>query len=95
MGTGYVLLEGSDMAKVTIMMTIEGQSDAELSQNLFDDVINYGTISHFHDAVKWCAKANDDDDQMATTAKMIYEHHDMWGGIMRDCKWTFKRERVI
>ena len=82
------------MAKVTITMTvdipgIESYSDAELSQNLFDDMINYMTVSHFHDAVEWMARSKGDE---SSTEMIISRHHSLWGKIVDSGEWTFERE---
>lgn len=82
------------MAKVTITMTvdvpgIENYSDAELSQNLFDDMINYMTVSHFHDAVKWMALSKGVE---SSSEYLISKHHSQWGKIVDSGEWTFERE---
>ena len=88
------------MAKVTITMTIdvpgiEDCSDAELAQNLFDDVINYGQCRHLEDAVTWCAETvkREKAGEPTITAGMIQKHHSLWGDIMGKCELTFKRNK--
>ena len=82
------------MAKVTITMTvdvpdIEDWSDEELAQNLFDDMINYMTISHLHDAVEWMALSKGVE---SSSEMMISKHHSLWGRIVKSGEWTFERE---
>ncbi len=82
------------MAKVTITMTIDvpnidTYSDAELAQNLFDDVIKYVEVTHLQDAVKWMASSKGDKSSMHY---LISKHHSLWADIMNVVTWTFKRE---
>ena len=83
------------MAKVTMMMTldipdIDDHSDAELAQNLFDDVINYAAVAHHSDAIEWMAESKDDIDSAEHIAS---RHHQLWGHILGYCEWSvIKRE---
>lgn len=82
------------MAKVTITIIvdvpgIESCSDAALAQNLFDDMINYLTVSHLRDARKWMALSKGDE---SSNEMMISKHHSLWGEIINSGEWTFKRE---
>ncbi len=83
------------MAKVTIIMTIdvpdsEKYSDGELSQLLFDEVVNYATVTHLSDAVDWLSQSLS---KQNTSEAIISEHHRIWGKIMKACEWTFNREK--
>ena len=82
------------MAKVTITMTIdvpdsENYSDGELSQLLFDEVVNYATVTHLSDAVDWLTQSLGKQD---SSEAIISEHHRTWGNIMKDCEWSFERK---
>lgn len=66
----------------------EAQSDEELRQNLFDDVINYATCSHLEDALHWCAEAAKTSN---STAQRISDHHGLWADICGNVKWSVKR----
>ena len=83
------------MSKVTITMiidvpNIDNYSDAELRQNVFDDVINYAEITHLQDAVKWMASSKGDKSSMQY---LISKHHSLWADIIKDCVWSLEREK--
>jgi hypothetical protein len=59
----------------------DGQSDAEVSQNLFDSYTHYVTKKHLEDAMRWCAKGRIGSDNEDATAKAIYNYHNTWADI--------------
>lgn len=81
------------MPKVTISLTIDvpkldEMSDEVMGQLLFDTIINYSTVCHLIDARKWCVKAKGDE---SSTEHTISEHHGLWGDIIDNGEWSFKR----
>lgn len=68
---------------------ISDYSDAELRQLVFDAYINYNTCSHLADSVEWLARSQQSPDNAA--APRIYKHHDTWGDISRNVKWSIER----
>jgi hypothetical protein len=70
---------------------IEDWSNEEISQNIFDDYINYATVSHLQDAVKWCAISGSKKSVDFQNETLIFKHHELWGDICRNAKWTLEK----
>lgn len=65
-------------------------SEEELRQNLFDDVINYLTICHLRDALKWTVKTID-----TPNAKIIADHHKLWADICENARWNIVKQNEL
>lgn len=63
---------------------IEGYSDEELAQLIFDDYTNFNTCKHMEAAIDWCIRSEKAPQDVS--AKMIYEHHKLWSEICRKVK---------
>lgn len=72
--------------KLTITMEVPdvvlGMSDAEIRQNVFDDVVNFAEVEHRTWAVRWMAK----------NQPTLSEHHSLWGDIIN--KASFEIEKL-
>lgn len=79
--------------KLTIELDVpefDGQSHAEISQNLFDAYTHYVTCSHLEDACHWCAKGRVGSDNEDPTAKSIYEYHNTWADISAAARYHYE-----
>ncbi len=62
----------------------------DLRSLLFDNYVNYATVSHATDAVEWCAKGKVGSDNEDYSAKLIFQHHKTWRDICKNVKWDVK-----
>lgn len=72
---------------------IENFSDGELAQLIFDEYINFVTVSHLEDASRWCCKSQQNPEDVS--AKQIWEMHNTWADISKAAQKTVKIERRI
>lgn len=77
--------------KVTLTIELElpdSITSDEAQEAIGYHYINYVSVKHASDAVEWCAKAKPDSPNEDAGAKVIYLHHDMWGDICSNAKWS-------
>jgi len=67
---------------------LEGISDDEISQNVFDDIINFCTCQHLDRAMNAIVEKSKaekvNEEQMAMNWSAIIDHHNLWADIMRE-----------
>ena len=82
--------------KITIHIELELPDDTpvilshmheSLSQLIHDEYVNFNTCKHAEAAVKWCAKAKMGSENEDPSARMIYQHHEIWREICSKAKW--------
>lgn len=81
------------MAKITLTLTLDVPkadqfSDAELSQCIFDTVVNYVTLAHLKDGMNWIVQegkaaeiAPDCTESYAEGCRRLRGHHNLWAEI--------------
>jgi hypothetical protein len=90
------------MGTVTLTLTLdvprsEQFSDDELGQIIFDDVVNYVTISHMKDVMRWIVQTskaeNQGDERDAENCRAIQRHHELWAEILEAARPTMTISR--
>lgn len=69
---------------------VEDYSEGELAELLFDTYVNYNTLAHFRDSMRWLAKAKPGTANESPASYTIYQHHQTWGEICSNVDWSFK-----
>jgi uncharacterized protein YceK len=85
----------SKKIKLTIEFEVPdeiGETQAEIEQNVFDDVVNHAICSHLEDASNWCCKAKVGTPEVDLAGKMIMDHHNLWADILRSSHWKIEIE---
>lgn len=88
------------MTKVTITMEIEipdidDCDDGDLSEMLFHEVIHPCQMSHLEHVLTWTVEKikRDKAGESTKAAELAIEDHKLWAAILKNCKWSFTREK--
>ena len=68
---------------------LDGKSDEEIAQILFDSYVNYTTVQHFGDTLQYCSLGKIGSDNPDMTYAQLYHYHQNWGEICSAAKWNF------
>lgn len=63
---------------------IEGWSDDEVNQLIFDTVTNYMSCQHQMDAIKWLAQTKGK--PISSHEHRIFKYHETWAKILQDAQ---------
>ena len=74
--------------------SLDGKSDEQISEILFEGYINYVAEQHLGDAVEYCSLGRVGSETPYFGYTQLFNYHKRWGKMCSEAKWTFVKSEV-